>query len=153
MWRYLLLFILASSPALATPAQEAFDRLNGCLQRKVLPQCRQYVTTGSIELYDRFDEYGFGRCLPQQATYLSEEPMGEYVVVHAGARKNDRDQPVRLAFMQEGGEMKLDVPMSMQLWLGDNWQSRIDAAEKLYLLMRQQFGAMISCDTAQSLIK
>src|SRR4051794_30796658 len=115
MWKTLLLFLSIAFPALAaSPAQEAFDRLNSCLQRKVLPECRGYITANSISLYDRFDEYGFGCCLPQKATYRSEQPMGEYTVVRAGAYANGHDQSVRLAFAEEEGELKLDVPMSLQ---------------------------------------
>lgn len=141
-----LLSLGAALPAhaAATP-QDAFNQLTRCVQTEDVQTCRTVQTSDSLPLYDRFASYGLLRCLPKDATYVSQEAEGNAVVVRARVTQNEKPRIMRLVFTQEAGGWKLDTPESLRRGMGENWQKQVNMTEQLYLMMRTQMGGQLNC--------
>lgn len=143
-----------STPAhAADSARTGFLRMESCVEKRSLEKCRDDITADSVILYDRFTGYNLARCLPAKVQYISQKPLGKHMLVRASAQDGRQDHVLRLVFSQEEAKWKLNVPESLHLWLGDNWQNRITLIEQLYLMLRQQFGDRLDCSSAQALVK
>ncbi len=60
----------------------------------------------------------------------------------------------RLVFITApGGIPKIDIPLSFRRGLGDDWESKIQLSEQLYLMMKQNMGDKLTCDMLDDLIK
>jgi hypothetical protein len=60
---------------------------------------------------------------------------------------------MRLAFKPDGDDWKLDVPESLRIGMGENWQKQVDTTEQIYLVLRAQFGGELNCQAVQALAK
>lgn len=153
---YCVLGMLLAFPAYAsTDARGAFERLNECIGAGNAPACRPYLTRTSTELYDRFTGYGLLSCLPANARFLSEKQEGAFTIIRAsaGQKPNGKRDTLRLAFAQEDGAWKLDVPESLRGAMGKNWRTQVNLTEQMYLVLRQRMGGALDCNTVQALVK
>lgn len=151
---FLALFLVVSGGALAEElsAKNSFERINGCVQKNDSQSCQDLVTASSASLYSRFMSYGLMNCLPKDAKYVSQQWVDGGVIVRASATDMGKQRVMRLVFVDEEGEWKLDTPESLRMAMGKNWQQQIDLAEQLYLLMKKQFGGKLDCQTIRNLV-
>ncbi len=152
--KLLLPFLLfASASAYAdSGAKDSFDKINNCVKNNDRNGCRDLVTASSSDLYNRFMSYGLMACLPKDAKYISQENIGNDIIIKAGVHDNGRDRTMRLIFTEEEGQWKLDTPQSLRRAMGKNWEQQIELVEQLYLLMKQQFGSQLDCRAIRGLV-
>lgn len=143
-------------PSLATAdnagAQDAFLRLNHCIQQET-GDCRSLMTASSVPLYTRLNADGLMYCIPKDATYLTEEPAGNEIIVRASTMANGNQRIMRLHFSQEQGTWKLDIPSTLKAGIGDKWQQNVDMTEQLYLALRKQLGDQMNCSVVLAMFK
>jgi hypothetical protein len=148
--------LLALAPAAAyagsTP-QESFDAVSQCLHRHDTKHCRSQLTADSLSIYDRFVSYGLVQCIPADVTMVSQEPRDRAMLIRASAQVNDKKRIMRLIFVQDKNDWKLDIPESLHSAMGDNWESQVAMTEQLYLMLRPQMGDQINCSMIQNLMK
>jgi len=151
---FLALLLMNTAPALAdtnTP-EESFTRITQCIKIKDAVSCRKLLTASSIDIYDRFVSYGLIKCLPANATYVSQKTVGNQVIIRASIMTGDNQQRyMRLTFSEEKGQWKLDVAESLRVGLGSKWEQQLNLTEQVYVLMQQQLGAKLNCDMIQNL--
>ena len=156
MRHFILFFALAcllTSPAGAATPARVFAELKSCVMANEPDICRGMLTSSSHTLYDRFASYGLMICLPTDFEYEKSVQKGGYYIVTAASGDAPRARSrLRLAFTA-AATPKLDVPQTLRLGLGENWQNKISLAEQLYLLMRQNMGSQLTCDQVAPLIK
>lgn len=151
LWLCLVLNLLWASPAHAQEVRGAFTALNTCLLGGAPTKCRAMLTASSLELYDRITGYDVMDCLPKETTYVSEQASGKHMMVRASTKLGETVRFLRLAFIREKGAWKLDIPFSLRLAIGENWQKQVSMTEQLYLFMRQQLGGKLNCAAVQGL--
>lgn len=137
----------------AGAAKDSFYRINDCVKKEDSQGCKDLFTASSFPLYDRFASYGLMNCLPKDAEYVSQKEMGSHFMIRASATDLGNKRFMRLYFVKEEGEWKLDVPYSLYQSMGKNWEKQIEMIESLYLLMKQQFGSKLDCNTIRNLVK
>src|SRR4051812_4204123 len=99
-FRLLLLSALFCPAALADNAtpQQAFKNIAHCVKQRDISACRPWLTTGSLAVYDRFTGYGLMDCLPEDATYVSEQVKTNQAVVRTRFTSQGSDHIARLSF-------------------------------------------------------
>jgi hypothetical protein len=142
-----VLCLANANGAHAASARAAFDALNGCLLSKAPSACRGMLTTSSLPLYDRISSYDVLDCLPKENSYVSEQIQGKYTFVRATTQLGNTPRFLKLAFI--GG--KLDIPHSLKLAIGENWEKQVNAVEAVYLMLKAQLGGKLNCATVQGL--
>ncbi len=149
----LVLFVPLAVPAFANTPKEAFNALNACARTGKSGECREEVTASSAGLYDRFASYGLTKCLPKDVSFVSQSKSGAYSVVRASTEAlGGQKRYMRFYFVQEEGRWKLDVPESLRVSMGENWESQVNAAEQVYLALNSQFGGQMGCQAVQGVV-
>jgi hypothetical protein len=149
------LLLLGTSPVHADMAspQSSFGRIIQCVKKEDTHGCRQLLTASSVSLYDRFVSYDLMRCLPKNASYISHQKSNGAVILRASATVGGNKRYMRLMLSEEEGQWKLDVPESLRLGMGENWEKQIQMTEQLYLVMKQQMGVQLTCEMAENLAR
>jgi hypothetical protein len=152
---FLSLFLLVGANAFATEsgAKKSFDKINNCVQKEDKQGCKDLFTASSASLYNRFMSYGLMGCLPKDAQYVSQKEVGSHVMIRASATDLGKQRFMRLFFVEEEGQWKMDVPESLRTSMGKNWEKQIELTEQIYLLMKSQLGAQLDCKTIRNLVK
>jgi hypothetical protein len=155
--RFLLLlpFLLLplSAPA-ATPGSQGFANVHACVMQNDPGYCHTILTPNSYDLFDRFVSYKLMPCLPTDFAYISEEHGAARTMVKTSMQAGGGQQYIlRLVFADTTAGEKLDIPASLERGFGEKWQDKIQLAEQLYLLMRQNMGDKLTCDMLNDLIK
>ena len=154
---FLVLFLIISKNAFATEstessARDSFEQINTCVQNNDKQGCKDLFTASSASLYNRFMSYGLMNCLPKDAKYISHQYLGKVIMIRASVTDLGKTRFMRLFFVEEEAQWKLDVPESLREAMGKNWQQQIEITEKIYLVMREQFGAKLDCTTIRGLV-
>ncbi len=145
----LLLLLLPAASAFAAGPKESFTRINQCVTTQDTATCRDWITVSSVAIYDRFIADDLAKCLPKDAIYISQKQAGSEVIVRAGVNAGSRT--MRLVFVEEEGKWKLDVPESLHLGIGDNWEQQLNLTEEAYAMMKQYMGDKLNCAMLQNL--
>lgn len=146
---FLLSVLLAPLPALAG-GKEDFSALKQCVMSGDAEFCRQTLTPASHDLLEKFLSYKLMPCLPTDFTYHGEQRTGDWTIVKATQpTTGDRVNVLRLAFTKD----KLDLPESLRIGLGENWQNKLNMAEQLFLLIRANAGGNFRCDQLTNVVR
>ena len=148
---FFLLTDIAHVMANMAPPEESFARINQCAQKEDTVGCRELITASSVDVYDRFVSYGLMKCLPKNVTYFSQENKGNQVIIRASVTTGENKRFMRLVFVEEEGQWKLDVPESLHIGLGDKWEQQLNLTEQIYVVMQQQMGGQLNCSIIQNL--
>ena len=156
----LLLLVLLPLSAAADPVQLALvttspgrqdlAMLKHCIIENNTPYCRSILTPSSYDIFDRFVSYKLMPCLPTDFVYDSEETVGPRTTVKATMPASNKTHFVFRIVFQDN---KIDIPESFHVGLGDKWENKIQLAEQLYLMMRQNLGDKLTCDQLNDLVK
>ena len=147
----LLALFFVPSMAHAQGAKESFIQLNSCLTSGAPAHCRSMLTKNSLELYDRISSYDVMSCLPKTTEYVAEQPLGAYSMVQASTKLGDTTRYLKMAFIKEQGKWKLDIPYSLRVAMGENWEKQLKMTEQIYLILRAQLQGKLDCKTVQNL--
>lgn len=151
----LLLCLLAAAPAFAdgsTPRQ-AFNSINRCVQSGDVAHCRNFVTASSVDVFDRFTADNFARCLPADASYISEQTSASQSVIRASIGEGNNKRFMRVILAWEENEWKLDLPETLRRGIGERWENQLNLAEQAYLTMKNQLGIDLNCSALQNIVK
>ena len=148
---FLLALFFAPCAVRADSAKQCFMDLNNCLTQSPPAHCRTLMTSSSLELYDRLSTYDVIGCLPKKTEYLSEQPQGKYTLVRARTQLGNTPRFLKMAFVKEKDKWKLDIPYSLRMAIGENWQKQVNMTEQLYLFLRAQMKGKIDCTAVQNL--
>ncbi|MBV8938282.1 MAG: hypothetical protein JO089_00390 [Alphaproteobacteria bacterium] len=148
------MMLLSPFPAFAeeSGAKAAFSHLIRCIGARNAPACRGLLTADSVELYNRFVDYGLMQCVPSGIDYVSQQRADPYVIIRAGVVTGGVRRFMRLIFAREAGNWKLDVPESLRAALGEKWRQRVALTEQLYIALRQQMGPLQNCAMVQRMV-
>jgi len=133
--------------------QDSITQLNQCLPKTDPSACRALVTASSVALYNRFVSYDLLKCLPQPVTYVSQEHKGAQTIIRSSVMVNGTQRFLRLIYVEEEGKWKLDIPESLHLSMGNNWEKQVNMTEQIYVMLKQQMGEQFSCNTLLTLVK
>jgi hypothetical protein len=151
---FVIFLLFSSSNAYAlTSAADSFVAINTCVKKADAKGCQHYFTAGSQDLYDRFTSYGLMECLPKDARYFSEEEKDGGILLRAKITDYGKDRYMRLLFVEEKATWKLDIPKSLQISMGKNWQNQVNAIEQVYLMLKQNLGGKLNCEMIRGLAK
>jgi len=142
---------LLSSPAIAGGGQEALARINACLKAPAQKACEPALTKTSQSFYQRLVTNDLLACLPTKITYISEKTSGKNLVLRATTDKGRNGRVLRLLLSQEK-DWKLDIPATLRLSMGENWETQVNMTEQIYLVMKQQMGGKLNCAAIEGLI-
>lgn len=133
---------------------QGFQSVRRCVMQNDSDYCRSILTPNSYTIFDRFFSYKLMPCLPTDFTYTSEGmASGHRIVKLTMPAGGGMLYVLRLAFAETKEGIKLDVPASLKVGLGDNWESKINLSEQLYLMMKQNMGDKLTCDMLNGLVK
>jgi hypothetical protein len=150
----ILLLLLLPLPTLADASPEqSFNAIIAHCITTTDKSCRNHFTASSYSLYDRFTSYGLMRCVPKDAHFISTIPGATHTILRAATGSPGHERVMRLAFKPDGDDWKLDVPESLRIGMGENWQKQVDTTEQIYLVLRAQFGGELNCQAVQALAK
>ncbi len=156
MKKYLFALLL-SLPAAAlaeSTGKEGFAAVKQCVMQNDTELCNRATTGDSHDLLQRFMSYRLMPCLPTNFSYVNETPQNGYSVVKASMpASGGKAHHFRMAFTGEPGNVKLDIPRSLQLGFGEKWEDKINMAEQIFLMLQANAGGNIKCDQLTGLIK
>lgn len=137
----ILLFIIIgfSSAQAAEDDLGTLKNFSTALQMKNYETAKQYISAASHDLFDRYTKYDLGDMTPGYSKTVSQSKSGNfrYLKVQTTATP---PKVTNVAFVNESGESKIDLPETARLGLGQNWQQKIDLIEQSYVSSRQYFG-------------
>lgn len=147
--------LLLPVQAYATTVQpkEVLQDLQAALQEGDEEAARYYLTNNSQDIFNRFWGYQLQGCIPTSANYMGERQQGRVVFVKAGSENRNNIQYTELAFVEENGQWKMDVPESLRVAWGNQWQDRLTQMELLYLTLQSQMGGHLDCKALQGLVQ
>ncbi len=150
-----LLFVGSSSFAAGSPPRDSFERINSCVKKDDVVGCKDMFTASSMPLYERFMSYGLMDCLPKDATYYSGEDRegGKLIRARVTDKISGKERYMRLLFVEEEGQWKLNVPQSLEIAMGKNWEKQVNMVEQVYLLMKKQIGADLNCSMILGMVR
>lgn len=146
----LLLSVLLAPLSALAGGKEDFSALKQCVMSSDEEYCHHILTPASHELLDKFLSYKLMPCLPTDFTYHGEQHTGDWTIIKATQpAAGDRVNVLRLAFTRD----KLDLPESLRIGLGENWQNKLNMAEQLFLLIRANAGGNFRCDQLTNVVR
>lgn len=149
-----LAFLALPTLAFATPGMRGFEQTKQCVMRNDAAYCHQVITPSSWPWLEKFQNYQLMPCLPTDLSYENEKTEGGVTTVVAAIPVSDTRQSIlRLLFVNGPSGPLLDLPRTFARGFGPNWQNKLQMAEQLYLMMRQNLGTSPSCDMLTGLLK
>lgn len=146
----LLLAVFCLPGAALASGKAGFAAVKQCVMQNDVRLCHDALTPSSHELFDRFYAYRLMPCLPTDFTYDSEKTHNGMTIVKAVQDAGgNRQHVLRLVFQDD----KLDLPQSLQLGLGQEWQNRLNMAEQVFLMIRASTEGDFRCDQVNNLVK
>ena len=149
-----ILFLFTASIANADDISTLRD-FTAALQSKDYSTAKQYVSTNSEQLFDRYSQYDLGDMTPSYGRLISQSQNSNYRYLKVAAPTNP-GQPVRatnVAFITENNNPKIDLPETLRLGFGPNWEQRINMIEQSYIFTKQQFGEEQSRQVLNTLVQ
>ena len=112
------------------------------LRTKNYDQARQYISSDSNELFDRYVKYDLGAQTPNNIVFLREDINGQFHYLRVTNNKtvNGKLQATKVALVSENGMDKIDLPETLRLDFGPNWQQRVNMIEQSYNFARLNLG-------------
>jgi len=150
----ILLFILPSVAYAETPGLQGFKAIKQCIMQNDTGLCHASMTQSSYEIFDKFTAYKLMPCLPTDFKYESEHKSGTKTIVKAEMPQDNANKYIfHMVFVKQDEEVKLDLPETLRVGLGDNWQDKLNMSEQLFLMMRQNMQDELTCDVLINLVK
>lgn len=150
----LLLFMAIPSCALASGADmQSLSRLMEATRSQGYEQAKTHVTERSFPLFDRLWKQGVPLFFPQNVTLVKEKTQGEFRYVWVRPEENPRAGTLILAFADEDGQAKLDLPETFRNGLGEDWPKTLDMLEQAYLMTRAQVGDEAALAMVQNMLR
>lgn len=116
-------------------------------------QAGTYVTKRSQPLLDRFWKQGVPLFFPENAVLHKEKMEGEYRYLWVSPSQKPEAGKLILAFTDEDGMAKLDLPETFRHGLGEDWPKKLDALEQGYEMAKAQMGEEAAFQMLQGLIQ
>ena len=124
------------------------------LQAKNYDGASQYTSNASQDLFKKYTAFDLGDLTPGNLSVVSQSSNNNFRYVKiAGTDSRGKRAMINVAMITENGNAKIDLPESMRLGFGDNWQQRVDFIEQSYLLAKQNLGEQQANQLLHSLIK
>jgi hypothetical protein len=150
----LALFLCVPALAFATPGMRGFEQTKQCVMQNDSGYCHRIVTPSSYPWLEKFQNYKLMPCLPTDLTYDSEKTGGGITTVVTTVPVSSSQQSIlRLLFVDTPSGPLLDLPRTFARGFGNNWQNKLQMAEQIYLMMRQNLGTNPSCEMLTGLLK
>lgn len=154
--RKALLIALLLLPSFAhanTIGQQGITAVKQCIMQNDIEFCHKIMTAESYGIFDRFFSYKLMPCLPTDFTYENEQEAAKKTIVKASLPADNRSHyEFRLVFVGQPPNVKIDIPETFHIGLGDNWQNKVNFMEQLYLMMKQNMKDKLTCDMLRSLV-
>jgi hypothetical protein len=149
--------IAVTSPfhAFALPqGQQGLSIVKQCIMHNDPGFCRAHMTPSSYDLFDRFASYKLMPCLPTDFSYVMEKPGDGFTEVRASFPESaNKVDLFWVVFATTPQGPLIDLPQTFRKGFGPKWQNRIMMAEQVYLMMRENMGDNLTCDTLTGLFK
>lgn len=101
---------------------------------------KSYLTSGSHGLYDRIYKHKLTFLLPENVNEVRSNNKNGFKYVQFTDPVKAAGQSVIVAFQQEDGATKMDLPETFRIGFGENWQQKLDMIEQTYNYTRQYYG-------------
>jgi hypothetical protein len=152
-WLIIALFLLPVSAHAESVGMRGLKAVKQCIMANDSRLCHPFMTPDSYEIFDRFLSYKLMPCLPTDFSYESEHADGEETIVKATMPADNRTHYIfHLVFMGKT-DVKLDLPETLHMGMGEKWREKLNLGEQLFLMMRQHMQDRLSCDAIWSLVR
>ena len=145
-----LFLLLQAHPTQAVTTDVPVEHLRDCILNNDSGGCRSLLTTASYSLFDRFASYKLLVCVPSNWTVESQKRQGNATILTVSIPASNRSRYITKLVYQG---TKLDLPASLRLGMGEKWENKIKFSEQIYLMMKQNLGAKLTCDTISSIVE
>lgn len=138
----------------ANELEQSFADIRQAIVRNDAASLPARLTKASRPLFARFAQHGLLPCAPKDARLVKQDIKNERATLLTRFTAPDGDsKQARLIFSKEEGSWKLNLPATLERGMGKNWQTQVNTAEQLYLLIQQQLGPDASCHAVLALFK
>lgn len=144
------MLLLGPFASQATASTVPVERLRECILNNDAGGCRTLLTPASYSLFDRFTSYKLLVCLPSNWTVESEKHQGATSILTVSIPASSRSRYITRLVYQGS---KLDLPSTLRLGMGEKWENKVNLSEQLYLMMKQNLGNKLTCDTIASIVE
>ena len=152
---FTVILALNFSPALAENRDFAvLQSFTGDLKAKNYAQARQYISGKSDDLFNKYSQYDLGDLTPGNVKLLNTSTTAEYHYLKiSNTNAQGKAGITTVAMVTEDGQPKIDLPESLRLGFGPNWQQKVDMIEKSYVSAKQYFGEQQSRQLLNTLLQ
>lgn len=149
-----LLCLLPAFPALASDADmESLHKLMDATRSRGYAQAQPYVTERSMPLMDRLWKQGVPLFFPEKASLKKKKEQGGYRYLWVSPADNPKAGSLILAFTDEDGQAKLDLPETFRNGLGEDWPKQLDMLEQGYIMAKAQMGEEAALKLIQGMMR
>lgn len=134
--------------------QQGLAKIKQCIMQNNTAFCHSVLTPSSYQLFDKFAGYQLLPCLPTDFEYTSEQKAaaGETIVKASLPRDAQHNYAFKMVFVGSHGAAKLDLPETLQIGLGPDWQKKMNMSEQLFLMLSQSTkNKQLTCQVLQDM--
>jgi len=153
-WLLIILLFMPLTAHAESSGMHGLMAIKSCIMANDSRLCHSFMTQSSYEIFDKFTFYKLMPCLPTNFVYESEQALGEQIIVKASMPADNKTNYIfRMVFVGKGEGIKLDLPETLHTGLGGNWRDKMNFAEQLFLMMRQNMQDKLTCDVIRDLAR
>lgn len=149
----LLGWCFASSAFAGQADMDTLARLMAATRSQGYAQARAEVTERSGPLFDRLWKQGVPLFFPENAKLKKEKAEGAFRYLWVSPAETPKAGALILAFTDEEGKARLDLPETFRHGLGEDWPKKLDALEQGYLMAKAQMGDEAALKLLQGLLR
>lgn len=149
----LFICILASGAWANDADMRSLERLMEATRSQGYAQAQTEVTERSRPLLDRLWKQGVPLFFPQNITLKKEKAAGDFRYLWVSPKENPKAGSLILAYTNEGGKAKLDLPETFRNGLGENWPKTLDMLEQGYMMAKAQVGDEAALQMLQNMMR
>lgn len=132
---------------------KSLKRLMDATRSQGYTQARAQVTERSRPLFDRLWKQGVPLFFPEDAVLKKERTAGKFRYLWVSPAENPHAGNLILAFADEDGKAKLDLPETFRNGLGEDWPKKLDMLEQGYLMAKAQMGDEAALKLLQGMLR
>lgn len=153
----LCLVLAGMATALPAHANEAdiksLHTLMDATRSRGYAQAEVLVTERSRPLLERFWKQGVPLFFPEKATVKKEMTKGAFRYLWVTPAENPQAGSVIVAYTDEDGRSKLDLPETFRNGLGKDWPNKLNMLEQGYLMAKAQMGEEAALKMVQGMMQ
>ncbi len=150
---FCLLFMSSGFAVAVERENMALNHILAHTKDKQPDKAKAYLTSRSYDLYDRIYKHKLTFLIPSDVEATRNEVKDGFNYVQFIDPSSKSQQNIIMAFQNDASIEKLDLPETLRIGLGENWEASLDMIEQSYLFARQFYGEKQSAKIAKAFLK